>query len=304
GLDGMFGSVSSDFAFLDPTLSYDADSVYLELTRNDIAFCLAGMTANQCATGTGVESTGIGNPIHDALVGLSADQAAGAFDQLSGEVHASLKGVLVDDSHFVRDAVNDRIRAAFASVGTDNTPVLAYGQDGAALAAADTLATAAWGRAFGAWSELDGDGNAGSLSWSTGGFLTGLDAALGGNWRAGIVTGYSHTSFDGDERASSGSSQNWHLGLYGGGQWEVTGGTLGLRGGAAYTWHDIETARSLAFPGFTDSLSGDYSAATAQLFGEIGYAINAGGLELEPFANLAYVNLHTDGFTEEGGAAA
>src|SRR5690606_29626619 len=50
--------------------------------------------------------------------------------------------------------------------------------------------------------------------------------------------------------------------------------------------------------------SGDYSAATAQLFGEIGYDINAGGLELEPFANLAYVNLHTDGFTEEGGAAA
>lgn len=304
GLAGTFGTVTSDFAFLEPSLSYDADSVYLKLTRNHTAFCLAGMATNQCATGNGAESTGSGSPIYDAIIGLSADQATSAFDQLSGEAHASLKGVLIDDSHFVRDVATDRIRAAFGAVGADTTPVLAYGEDGNVLAPADTLAPAAWGRAFGAWTDLDGDGNTASLSSSTGGFLTGIDAALSQNWRLGILAGYSHTTFDIDDRYSSGSSQNWHLGLYGGGQWEVAGGTLGLRGGAAYTWHDIETARSVAFPGFSNSLKGDYGAGTAQVFGEIAYDIKTGSIGLEPFANLAYVNLNTDAFTEKSGAAA
>ncbi|TPM26815.1 autotransporter outer membrane beta-barrel domain-containing protein, partial [Mesorhizobium sp. B2-2-2] len=300
GLTGTFGDVTSDFAFLNPALSYDADSVNLRLVRNDVDFCMAGMTANECATGTGAESVGSGNAIYDAIAGLSASQAGNAFDQLSGEVHASVKSVLIDDSHFVRDAATDRIRSAFAAVGSEITPVLAYGEDGNRLAAADTPGTAAWGRAFGAWTDLDGDGNAAALSASTGGFLTGIDAGLGDNWRAGVMGGYSHTSFDVGGRASSGDSTNWHLGLYGGGQW----GALGVRAGAAYTWHDIETARSVAFPGFADSLSGDYSAGTAQVFGEVAYDIKAGAIGLEPFANLAYVNLHTDGFTEKGGAAA
>jgi len=306
GIDGTFGNVTSDFAFLTPDLSYGDKDVYLKLQRNDIAFCMAAMTANQCATGTGAESTGLGSSIYDAIVGLSAEQATSAFEQLSGEVHASMKGMLIDGSHFVRDAANDRIRSAFAAVGSEAPPVLAYGENGATrmLAAADTSSPAAWGRAFGAWSDLDGDGNAAGLSSSTGGFLTGIDAALAENWRAGVMAGYSHTSFDADGRSSSGSSQNWHLGLYGGGQWDVMGGTLGLRGGAAYTWHEISTARAVSFPGFSDRLSADYNAGSAQVFGEIAYDIKAGDLGLEPFANLAYVNLHSDGFTEKGGAAA
>ena len=41
-----------------------------------------------------------------------------------------------------------------------------------------------------------------------------------------------------------------------------------------------------------------------RLFGELGYGINASAARFEPFANLAYVSVHTDGFTERGGAAA
>ena len=60
----------------------------------------------------------------------------------------------------------------------------------------------------------------------------------------------------------------------------------------------------MIFPGFGDSLRGDYNAATAQVFGELAYGFSMGPARFEPFANLAYVNLHTDGFTERGGAAA
>lgn len=51
-------------------------------------------------------------------------------------------------------------------------------------------------------------------------------------------------------------------------------------------------------------LTADYSGGTAQIFGEIGYNIPYQSVALEPFANLAYANLHLDGFTETGGSAA
>src|SRR5690606_21810146 len=38
GVTGEFDTVTSNLAFLTPTLSYDANSVQLTLTRNDIAF--------------------------------------------------------------------------------------------------------------------------------------------------------------------------------------------------------------------------------------------------------------------------
>ncbi|WP_281011180.1 autotransporter outer membrane beta-barrel domain-containing protein [Borborobacter arsenicus] len=150
------------------------------------------------------------------------------------------------------------------------------------------------------WGGTDGDGNAAELDRSIGGFFTGIDGLVAENVRLGIMTGYSHDSFDVDGRASSGSSDNYHLGLYGGTQM----GALGFRSGLAYSWHDIETARSVAFPGFADSLSADYDAGTFQAFGELGYRVDTATASFEPFANLAYVNLHTNGFTEKGGAAA
>ncbi|WP_084807105.1 autotransporter domain-containing protein [Bradyrhizobium sp. NAS80.1] len=156
------------------------------------------------------------------------------------------------------------------------------------------------GRAFGSWGHTDGDGNAARLSRSTGGFFVGADASVFDAGRFGAVAGYSRTTFDVKDRRSSGSSDNYHLGLYGGTQW----GDLAFRTGAAYTWNDISTSRNVTFSGFTDSLKGDYNAGTAQVFGELAYGIGKGAARFEPFANLAYVNLRTDGFTEKGRAAA
>src|SRR5690606_34702336 len=158
----------------------------------------------------------------------------------------------------------------------------------------------AWGSAFGSWGGIDGDGNAAGLDHSAGGFVFGLDGLVAEDVRFGIMTGYSQSSFNADTSSSSGSSDNYHLGLYGGTQM----GNLGFRSGIAYTWHQVSTSRSVEFPGFVDRLSSDYDAATFQGFAELGYRIETENMSLEPFANLAYANLSTDGFTEKGGAAA
>jgi outer membrane autotransporter protein len=79
---------------------------------------------------------------------------------------------------------------------------------------------------------------------------------------------------------------------------------LAFRSGVAYTWNSIEANRSAAFSGFEHSLASHYHAGTAQVFSELGYGLKMDAITVEPFANLAYVHLHTNGFTESGGSAA
>ncbi|MER9940115.1 autotransporter domain-containing protein [Mesorhizobium sp. M0088] len=283
--------------FLSVTDTYDANNAYLDVTKvRD--FADAGLTPNQIATGEGLDSL-TGGAVFNAVAGLATDaEAQAAFDQLSGEIHASAKGMLVEDSRFVRDAATSRIRAAFGDVGAAALPVMAYGEGGPEMVAADTDRFAVWGQAFGSWGNTDSDGNAAAFDRSTGGLLAGADTLVGG-WRVGLLGGYSHSSFDAD-RNSSGKSDSYHLGLYGGTNW----GAIAFRTGAAYSWSSLSTKRSVAFNDFTDRLSADYDAGTAQVFGELAYKADAGQFRFEPFANLAYVSVHTDGFTEDGGDAA
>jgi len=297
---GLTGSLYTDSPFVDFELAYDPTNVYLDIDRSSVAYADVGDTFNQRSVGAAAEALGTGNPIHDNILFLTAQESRNAFDLLSGEIHASVHSALIEDSHFVRDAAGDRIRAAFEGVGASTVPVMAYGPEGPELAPATSENFAVWGSGFGAWGHFDGDGNAARLDRSTGGFLAGGDAAAGENWRLGLLGGYSRTSIHVDGRASSGASNNYHLGLYAGTQ----RGPLGFRSGLAYTWHRIETSRSTAFPGFSDSPSADYHAGTFQAFGELGYRIDKASASFEPYANLAYVNFSADGFSEDGGAAA
>lgn len=294
GITGAFNNVTDDYAFINFGLSYDANNAFLTSTLTDL--CLAGFSANQCATADSLETVGSG-ALFTALTGLSNAAAPGAMNLLSGEIHASAKTALMEDSRFVRNAVNDRIHAAFDAGGASGAVST---DDGQQVVTPNTDHFAVWSQAFGSWGEAKGDGNAAHLNSTTGGLIVGADAPVFDTWRFGVLAGYSQTSFDVKNRQSSGSSDNYHVGLYGGTAW----GDVAFRTGAAYTWHDVSTSRSVTFPGFSDSLKGSYGAATAQMFGELAYGFSAGSARFEPFANLAYVNLHAGGFTEQGGAAA
>ena len=303
-ITGTFASVENNLLFLDDLINYHGgtgNDITLALIRNDVAIADIAQTGNQLATAGAIDKLPYSNTLAWAMLLLTDEDAARqALDALSGEMHATAKGMLVQDSHYVTDMATARIRSALDEVAAPALPVMAYGEGGPELVAANTQRFAVWGQAFGSWGRIDGDSNAAGLDRRTGGFIAGADAAVGDTWRVGLLAGYSHSSFDVDNRASSGSSENYHLGVYGGGRW----GALGLRAGAAYSWNRIETNRAVSLPGFADTLGANYDAGTAQIFGEAGYRIESPIAAFEPFANLTYVNLHTDGFTESGGAAA
>lgn len=275
-----------------PTQPGPINHIFQTVAQTDNQYNTAGALGSLAQSGPSLA-------LFNRIASLSADNARVAYNQLSGEVHASTKTALINDSHQLRNAINDRIRAAFGDVAAVDVPVMGYGPDAKALAPADVPVMAAWGQAFGAWSETKSNGNASKLDQSTGGFVTGFDAALAESWRLGVMAGYSRSSFDMDGRGSSGDSDNYHVGVYGGGHW----GAVSLRSGLGYSWHSIETSRTAAFSGFEEHLSADYDAATFQAFGELGYRIDTKRVAFEPFANLAHVRVKTDGFSETGGIA-
>lgn len=307
GVAGTFAGLTLDGAlpFVSFGLGYDANNVYLDIARSRVSFASVATTRNQVAVGGALDTPGLGGALSGALVQQSIVGARAAFDQLSGELHASMRGVLVDDSRFVRDAAINRLRASFGAVGADRSPVMAYAAGGLVEAAPTTDRVAVWTHGFGAWGHGDGDGNAARFDRSTGGVLFGADTAVLDTWRVGIEAGYSRTDFNLRDRLSSGSSDNYHVGVFGGTRF----GAFGVRSGAAYTWHDLATTRTVGFNGFADSLKGYDKAGTAQVFGEVGYGIDLGrtvfgAASIEPFANIAYAALSARGFTEQGGAAA
>nr|WP_180883009.1 autotransporter serine protease [Mesorhizobium loti] len=304
GISGRFEDDCGCYAFLDLKLSYDPTAVHLNVARNNVAFADRAASRNGAAVAGAIEALGIGQPFYDLAVTLNGEDAASLFGQLPGEVHGSTVTGLIENSQLIGTQMNDRLRSAFETVGAQPLPLLAYGEDAKDITTASLKAaerSGAWGSAFGSWGSTDSDGNAGRLSRSTGGFVTGIDGLVGnGDWRLGFLAGYSHSSFKVDDRRSSASAENYHLGIYGGTQWNA----LSLRSGLAYTWSQIDSGRQLAFYDLGGSESGSHRAGTTQVFGELGYGIKAGNLAFEPFANLAYVNVRTSGFTEQGGAAA
>jgi outer membrane autotransporter protein len=133
----------------------------------------------------------------------------------------------------------------------------------------------------------------------------GADGLVADTWRIGLLAGYSRSDIDLDARLSSADMDSYHLGLYGGTGWALPGGTVSMRGGLAYSWHDIETSRSVGFLGFgPEVLSADDDAGSFQAFGELGYGMETATARLEPFISLAHVRTRTGQFAETGGAAA
>jgi fibronectin-binding autotransporter adhesin len=261
---------------------YDANDVYLDVFRAK-KFVDFGTTPNQIATGTALDTLPANGALTHALSNLATDaQVTAALDQVSGEIHASAKTAELEDSRFPREAALGRLSTAFAQGDTDS------------------MHPSLWGQGYGSWGSTDGNGNAASMGRSSRGFLGGVDLPVANTWRVGFLGGYSRASLNVKDRSSSETSDNYHLGAYAG----MQDGALGVRFGAAYTWHDVTTQRTVAFTGFNNALAAQYNAGTTQGFGEVGYHVPVAKADLEPFANLAYVSLHTGNIIETGGAAA
>ncbi len=305
-INGTFGKVTSDYAFLTPTLDYSPTQVGLTYTRNDIAFNQFASTGNGANAANSLAGLGTNNPLYNALLNTTTATAGAAIEQLAGSSTANLTSATLNASAQVGNSMLAAMHQVGGGAGLlvglndKDTPVLAAtGVPAEVRNLNDPNARGRlWLQGIGSYGKLDGEHGSNGLTQRTKGTVLGADWALDSDWRLGVLGGYSKTDLD--TTGVDGSVDSWHAGVYALRQ----SGPLALRLGAAYSGHQGDSKRTVAFNGFNDRPKGDYDANSQQAFAELGYALGSGRLSAEPFANLGYQRYQRDGYNEKGGAAA
>ncbi len=283
GVNGQFAI--TDFSAFSPfmqfNLAYGATGARIEVTRGN-SLASSASTANQHAVATVVDTLAINQGLPKPLTTLFPQQVGAALDSLSGELHAATSIALVEGSRHVRDAALSR-RAGATSPGGD-----------------EAAATGVWVQAIGGSGTLDGNANTARTEANSNGLLMGVDRQFGG-WQVGLLAGTGRTDVkQQDGRRAKSKIDNTHFGAYASHNW----GGFGLRGGLAWSEHDIDSTRELAFAGYSDTLSARYDGRTRQAFIEAGYRFGGREAGLEPYLQVARVEVDMKSINERGGAAA
>ena len=326
GRNGTFAGLDTSLAFVTPELEYDPNSVMLVITRNSTKFTDVAATYNEYQVASALQTLPLpeirsmmrswgrrsqvrrrlstpcpvrcmGQPparsstrrtpcaasIIDRLIQSSYGNAGGEVAALGagGPINVAMRSGQIYDGRMALGAPGE---------GTPDVPgVPAYGEG-----------LVFWTQAYGSWGEYDGNGNAATLDRSLGGFVSGVDTGLPGNWRAGLATGYTRTDLSVGARQSSSDVDSYLLAAYAGG----AVGDFIVRSGAAWSWNSIDATRNVIFPGFFETETASYNGDVGQLFAEIAHPYLHGRTAIEPFAGVAWVRFETDSFTESGGDAA
>ena len=293
GVSGTFSSLkAAPNVFLDASLSYDPNNVFLNINRINVANAVAGMSLSTITTLSAqrVESAmaaidGQLGGIAPPTIGSAFIDAAGALQQsasianadlslrsLSGELHAASTAMTLDAIDAGRRALNGRIDALSHSRG----------------------AAGGWYR------DLSGSGTLAQSGFDS----VGIDAAgemIGNDVRIGdAVLGIAMNKLEQSswlsEFGDRSRGRQREMQLYAAawrGDWY---GQVQLASGG----FQRQMQRNLLLAGLQDTvatrLSGDYLGA----FGEIGRRFDAGGIALTPYLGTQYVRIANDGFDEAG----
>ncbi|ROL81465.1 hypothetical protein BLX41_04750 [Pseudomonas protegens] len=310
GVNGQFDSVSANFAFLDPSLSYGMSDVSLLLVRNDVKpidLCQGVNEKAVCAEllpvvpepGTTVTSVipvvepvvaatpvipvveplvavGERNDLFErenaVVIGMSKSEFTRFASLLPGDIHPTVKTVLAQESSYIRDSISKRLYETEKG----------WSDSGA------------WGYVFGSEGRQKGARSISGLSRNTQGFILGSDVWVeDADLSLGVIGGYRKTSMS--QRASSADIGTYNLGIYGSKRYEA----LSVRLGASFSWHDIETKRKVNYKGRVSTPDSDYHGNTVQLFSELAYDLKFDRFGVEPFVGFSYSRLDISRFSEE-----
>ncbi|HEY4165224.1 MAG TPA: autotransporter domain-containing protein [Reyranella sp.] len=302
GVTGTFAGVSSNFAFLTPSLSYDADDAFLTLTLNGFTF--NQLTPNQRAVGAVLDqafasATGDFATILTTLTSLDTVQGPKALNALSGEPYADFGTMMAYGSSAFMNALGQQMATTHGAPAAGARQALAQACD--AEACDVTGPWSAWVSAVGGLGSVQGDGNASTLTYNFGGAAAGLDYRFDPRFLAGVAAGYTAGNLWVDSFQGRGWSNGVAVAAYG----SFTQAALYVDALAGYAHFDNRLQRQISFPGLQRTANG--STQANQAFGQVeaGYRLPVGiaSASVTPFARLQLSTATQDGFSEGGASS-
>ncbi|WP_313065396.1 autotransporter family protein [Achromobacter animicus] len=337
-INGHFDSLSSDLAYLQPSLDQQGNQIVLTLdmkqvptepdskpipgkpvdnggnTGNNggntdsgtrpIEFADLAVTGNQRSAANAVQSLPKNSSLYTRVLNLPEGAPAGVFADLSGESFGSSVTAMQNVSNNVASLPTAQLRANMNAGFIPGPPTAQVGRGDASMLPRSN-AQPLWAQAFGNWRSMDGNGNVAKSRERDVGIFVGGDHGVGNGWRLGGAFGYTDSRITVDDRSAKSDVNSYSAILYGGKSFEAGSGKINFTAGLAYTWHDIDSKRNINAAGQYQELKADYSASTGQVFTDVGYAIPLNDrVTLEPFFGADFSDLRTRGFSESGGDAA
>jgi autotransporter-associated beta strand protein len=302
GVAGTFASANSLYPFLLPSLSYDANNVYLTLQIG--GFAAAGQTATQQTVGrvldanvftaTGDFATVLGTMATNTL---SPALAQATLTSLSGQNYSSLSTSMVLGAQLFMNNFANQTGGGGSPVST--RVALAEACD-IACDVALPAAWGAWGGALGGLGVIGSGANPGQLTYNVGGFAAGLDRMVVPSLRVGVTTGYTTGTQWTQGFSGNGATDTFLAGLYGGYRMDKVYADAVFGYGYSYN----QMWRQILIPGLQPRTAQGSSGAN-QWYGQIegGYRVDIGtaaGAYVTPFARLQGYTGAQNGFTENG----
>ena len=290
GVTGTFSTVrAAPNVFLDATLGYDANNVFLNINRIQINVAAAGFgftgasldAAQRVELAFDAIDGGIVPP-NSILVGGAADLqnttlnaaiAERSLRSLAGQMHAANLALTLESMDAGRRAMTDRFDALV------DRPALA-----------------------GSWSQnlRDNGGLAqagfSGMDYQLDGWMVGQDVRVGRHGVFGLAASHSEASGWMSELGDRTRNRQTQAQAYAG--W--LGEQAYLRGGIGAGQFDREVERNVQLglhqEGVNTLSGGDYAFANV----EAGYRFSLGAFGLSPYAGSQYAHLRNDGFNEAG----
>jgi outer membrane autotransporter protein len=308
GVSGTYSNLTSNFAFLTPSLSYDANNVYLSLVMNQSAFAAGALTPNQYAVGTALDqswasATGDFSTVLNALSVLSTQQGPQALNQISGQPYADFGTVNVQGSTLFMNAVGQQLSAARGGVGgSGQRQALAQACDAEACDAA-TGPWGVWVSGLGGFGNVLGNGNSQTLTYNFIGTAAGIDYRVTPNVLLGVAAGYTYGQQWVDSFFGKGWSNTLNVTAYG--SFTLDGFYADALAGYAYSNNQLQ--RQLFIPGL-QGRTANGSAGANQFLGQLetGYRIGVFALTattVTPFARLQLASVNQAAFQEWGASS-
>ncbi|MFZ5780337.1 MAG: autotransporter domain-containing protein [Pseudomonadota bacterium] len=306
GVTGTYSGVTSNLAFLTPSLSYGADSVYLTLLLNQGAFAAGARTANQYAVGTALDRANAGamgdfDTVLNALSSLSAAQGPSALDAISGQPYADFGTTNIQAGNLFMNALGQQMAVARAGTGSGQRVALAEacGMD----RCEGRGPWSAWASGLGGFGGVSGNGNAGSLTYNSGGAAAGLDYRVDPRFLAGLGIGYLAGNQWVDGFTGRGWTSTVAVSAYG----SFMQGAFYVDALAGYAYSNNQMQRQITIAGLQPRTASGSTGAN-QALGQIetGYRIALPapmGAAVTPFGRLQAATVTQNAFSEWGASA-
>jgi uncharacterized protein with beta-barrel porin domain len=299
GVNGTFAGVSST-PFLQPSLGYDANNVYLTLQVGgfgNVAQTPVQQAVGRALDGTAPNATGDYAFVVGTLAGLTPSQVQPVLASLSGANYAAFSSSMVQGAQLFMN--NFASQAGRSGSPTGNRVALAEACDVACDATASPR-WGAWGGAVGGLGTIGAGAAQGAVTYNAGGFAAGLDRAFTDSFRAGVTVGSSAgtqwvSGFNGQ-----GNTATVQFGLYG----NYADGPVYADALFGYAYSSNRMTRQIVIPGLQPRTAWGQAGAN-QFFGQLetGYRFDIGtraDASVTPFARLQAYTGTQNGFTESG----